>query len=179
MRAVAFLLAASTLFAASTVHAEEESKNTWEIDGHVSYAVFGSQRPTGGIMLSLEARHVMPISEVFSLGIGADFGFFGFADTAHWIGFLGGATASIRAKPFDNGLLVGLGVAADFGRIPVCTDWGLCLRYIGFFPAVNPSVAYSTESHVGIGFACPIRYISTLAWTGAGVEPQAFARVFW
>lgn len=157
--------------------AEGDAKDEWEIEGHFAYEVLGGHRPTGGIMPTLEARYVGALSEVASWTVGVDLGVFGLSDASHWIGVLGGPTVGVRGQ-WRNGLGLGLAFNADFGRLPVCNDWDLCLRYIGFFPALVPSVTYATESHISFGIACPLRYVNTLGWEGIAFEPAVLGRVF-
>ncbi len=175
------LLVAVALGSAGTGYCDsakcDEAKGEWEIEGHFAYAVYGSNHPTGGIMPTLEGRHLWKINDTLSWHLGAGIGAFGLSDNAHWIGVIGGPTIGARAQ-WKNGLGLGLSFAADFGRIPICNAWDLCLRYVGFYPALVPSITYATESHVSFGFACPVRYVNTLGWEGVAVEPAAIGRLY-
>lgn len=152
----------------------------WQVDAKASYIVLGAlaTRATGGLMPSLTAWYIWPVRAV-NIGLGADFGVFGLGGGAHWMGVLGGPTVGVRAHPRSVPLSFELSARLDFGRIPVCNNWGLCLRYVGFFPAGEAGVAYSPTTKVAAVAACGVRFIQTIAWTGVSVEPAASARIFW
>ena len=119
------------------------------------------------------------VHEAVDLGLGMGLGIFGLSGGAHWIGVLGGPSASVRSHPLRMPLSFELSVHLDFGRIPVCGRWGMCLRYIGFLPAAEVSVAYAPSTRAAIVASCGTRFIQTYAWTGFSVEPALAARVFW
>jgi hypothetical protein len=169
------------LVVSTSAGAEERAPAAWEVDAKVSYVVLGAHaaRATGGIMPSLTGLHLWPLGEAVVIGIGADVGLFGLGGVARWIGVLGGPTATGRFMPFSMPLSFELSVRLDFGRIPVCNAWGLCLRSLGFFPAIEAGVAYRFTQHVAAAATCGVRIIQTLAWSGASVEPAAAGRVFW
>ncbi|AGP40213.1 hypothetical protein SCE1572_40345 [Sorangium cellulosum So0157-2] len=161
--------------------AEESASPRWEIGVKAAYVVLGGRatRATGGIMPSITGLRRWPIREAVDIGIGADVGLFGLGGDARWLGVLGGPAAAIRAMPFRAPLSLELTTRLDFGRIPVCNAWGLCLRYLGLFPAVEAGAAYLSTQHVAIVATCGVRFINTLAWSGVSVEPAAAGRIFW
>jgi hypothetical protein len=174
-------VAAALLLVPSSVRAEERATAAWQLDAKASYVVLGARaaRATGGIMPSLTGWYTWPIREAIDLGLGADLGVFGLGGTAHWIGVLGGPTAAARFMPFSIPLSFELSARLDIGRIPVCNAWGLCLRYVGFFPAAEAGAAYQWTPRVAATATCGVRILQTLAWSGATVEPAVAGRVFW
>lgn len=161
--------------------AEERAPAAWQLDVKAAYVVLGAEavRATGGLMPSVTAFHLWSLRETVDIGIGADVGLFGLGGVARWIGVLGGPMATARVMPFRIPLTFELSARLDFGRIPVCKAWGLCLRYVGFLPAAEAGVAYESTPHVAAVAACGVRFLQTIAWTGVSVEPSVSARIFW
>lgn len=161
--------------------ADEGEAPRWHVDVKAAYVVLGAHaaRATGGIMPSVAALHVWPVREAVNIGVGADIGLFGLGGKARWLGVLGGPTAAARIMPFRMPWTFELSARLDFGRIPVCNTRGLCLRYLGFFPAVETGAAYQPAEHVALVASCGLRIIRTLAWSGASVEPAAAGRIVW
>jgi hypothetical protein len=168
-------------FVSMSARAEQHAAAAWQLDVKAAYVVLGAHaaRATGGIMPSVTGLHLWSLRETVDIGIGADVGLFGLGGGAHWIGVLGGPTATARIMPFRIPLTLELSAQLDFGRIPVCNAWGLCLRHLGFFPAAEAGVAYESTPHVAAVAACSVRFIQTIAWTGVSVEPSVSARIFW
>ncbi|WP_437675419.1 hypothetical protein [Sorangium sp. So ce131] len=161
--------------------AEEGTPPRWQVDVKAAYVVLGARgsRATGGLLPSIAALHRWPVREAVDIGLGADVGLFGLGGDARWLGVLGGPTAAARVMPFRVPLSFELSARLDFGRIPVCNAWGLCLRYLGFFPAVEAGTAYLSSQHAAVVATCGVRFIKTLAWSGASVEPTVAGRIFW
>lgn len=162
----------------ATVHAEPR---TWDAEARAAYVVLGGGRPTGGLMPSLAARRSWSPSEKVDLALGARFGLFGLGGGSHWIGVLGGPTATATWHPAPAWSL-SVAFDADAGRIPVCNRWRpepLCLRFVGFFPAGEVGAAYAGWNHVEITATLTLRAVSTLAWSGPTFEPAAGGRIFW
>ncbi|WP_437753728.1 hypothetical protein [Sorangium sp. So ce1389] len=161
--------------------AEEGAPPRWQVDVKAAYVVLGAHaaRATGGIMPSVTGMHRWPLRDAVDIGIGADVGLFGLGGGARWLGLLGGPTASARVMPFRVPLSFELTARLDVGRIPVCNAWGLCLRYLGFFPAAELGAAYLSTQHVAVVATCGVRFIRTLAWSGVSVEPAAAGRISW
>lgn len=161
--------------------AEERAPPRWEIDVKAAYVVLGARaaHATGGIMPSVTGLRRWPVRDAVDVGIGADVGLFGLGGDARWLGVLGGPAAAVRVMPFRAPLSFELAARLDFGRIPVCNAWGLCLRYLGLFPAVEAGAAYLSTQHVAVVATCGVRFIRTLAWSGVSVEPAAAGRIFW
>lgn len=178
---VAGVATSAILLFSMVSRAEERAPSAWQIDAKATYVVLGAHaaRATGGIMPSLTGLHLWSLSEATDLGIGADIGLFGLGGVAHWIGVLGGPMATARVMPLRAPLTLELSVRFDFGRIPVCNRWGLCLRYLGFFPDVDAGVAYKLTPRFGAAVTCGVRVIQTVAWSGVSVEPAAAGRIFW
>ncbi|MDI3284645.1 hypothetical protein [Polyangium sp. 15x6] len=167
------LLAA--LLHSRTAHADP---HPWQFDVKASYVVLGdhAQRSTGGLMPSLSARRTFALRENVSLGLGANLGAFGLFRDAAWMGILGGPLLSASLQPSRAPLSFELAAHLDFGRVPVCNAWGLCSRYLGFFPAIHLGIAYTLAKHLALVAACGVRVLRTLAWTGASVEPAVSGR---
>lgn len=170
---VAGILALMVL--AAPARADDEGKGL-EVDARLSIAVLGWDRPTGGPMPAVEVRKAWALDGVWKVAVGAQVGLFGLGDDPHWVGVMGGPTVAVRAAPWHNGLELGLGMSADFGRLPVCNSWGLCLRYVGFFPGVAASIAYNTQAHSSFGVTVAVHDVDTLAWHGAMTVIGAFGR---
>jgi hypothetical protein len=176
-----FIVVVVILLVPTSARAEERAPAAWQLDVKASYVVLGARaaRATGGIMPSLTGFHLWSLREAVDIGIGADVGLLGLGGIAHWIGVLGGPTATARVMPFSEPFTFDLTLRLDFGRIPVCNEWGLCLRYVGFFPAAEAGVAYRPTQHLETAATCGVRVIQTLAWSGVSVEPAAAGRIFW
>ncbi|WP_434042791.1 MULTISPECIES: hypothetical protein [Sorangium] len=161
--------------------AEEGTPPPWQVDVKAAYVVLGASatRATGGIMPSVTGMRRWPLRDAVDIGLGADAGLFGLGGDARWLGILGGPAASARVMPFRAPVSLELTAWLDFGRIPVCNAWGLCLRYLGFFPAAELGAAYLSTQHVAVVATCGVRFIRTLAWSGVSVEPAAAGRIFW
>ncbi|WP_437926508.1 hypothetical protein WMF37_47135 [Sorangium sp. So ce291] len=161
--------------------AEEGAPPQWQVDVKAAYVVLGARaaRATGGIMPSVTGLRRWPVREAVDIGVGADVGLFSLGGGTHWLGVLGGPAAAARVLPFRVPLSFELTARVDFGRVPVCNTWGLCLRYVGFFPAAELGVAYQSTPHVAVVATCGVRAIRTFAWSGVSVEPAAAGRIFW
>ena len=168
-------------FLAALLHAGAAHANPdpWQFDVKASYIVLGDHaaRSTGGLMPSLTARRAFPLRENLSLGLGAHLGAFGLFRDAAWIGVLGGPLLSASVKPSRAPLSFELAAHLDAGRVPLCNPWGLCARYLGFFPALHLGLAYTLAKHLALVAACGARFLRTLAWTGFSVEPAISGRV--
>lgn len=142
-------------------------------------ALIGGERPTGGALLRADGRYAVSRGPV-ELGMGVGFGLFGLGeDDPKNIGLLGGPSLQATFGPEAWPAKIGLSLAFDFGRIPVCNDWGLCLRWQGFFPAA--CVVGRGGPEIGPAFvagACS-RRVSTDAWSGFSRELFAGGRFRW
>lgn len=178
MRALGLAVAAAALLLASAAAAEERPSRRWDIDVRASWVIVGpAERLTGGVMPNLSVRHSWAAGG-FDLAVGGELGAFGFADETRWIGVLGGVTAGASWRPADW-FSAEVTARIDGGRIPVCNAWGLCLRYVGLFPAADVAVGFWASKVIAGGVAVTGRYVDTLAWTGVGWEPAAFGRFYW
>lgn len=157
----------------------EPLANRWEAEVRGARVVLGDEHQTGGFMPQVAARRVWAVASWADVGLGAEFGVFGFGDETHWIGVLGGPTVSGSVRPWSSSVAIGLEVGGDFGRIPVCNDWGLCLRYVGFFPSFSAKATWYASKAFAIGAALSGRPVMTLAWQGASWEPSVHVRAFW
>ncbi len=162
---------------ASPVLAQEPPTATgrWEARATASWVTLGgsARRTTGGLMPALGGQYVWLVSERLELGMGAGLGLYGFAEP-HWMGVLGGPSVTAALRPV-KALALGLGFAADFGRVSTCNSWGYCARFNGLFPALSAQVSYEVASHVAVEAALHVRIVETWAWSGPSVAPSAGA----
>lgn len=158
--------------------AERTPDRRWEIDVRAAYVVLGDAVLTGGLMPVVAARHAWALgrADVF---VGAELGAFGLGDGTHLVGVLGGPTVGGSLRPWGGAVATGLEVAAGIGRIPVCNNWGLCVRHVGLFPAATITGAWYAGKLAAVGAFLTVRYVNTLAWEGASWEPGARGIVFW
>jgi len=145
----------------TSAHADERAAAAWQVDAKAAYVVLGAHaaRGTGGMMPSLTGLHLWSLRDTADIGLGADIRLFGLGGSTHWLGVLGGPVATARIMPFSVTLTFELSMRLDFGRIPVCTPWGLCSRYLGFFPAAEGGVAYRFTPHLSAAATCSVRII--------------------
>jgi hypothetical protein len=152
----------------------------WGIGARTAYARLGpSERPTGGMMITLHVTRTWAFGESTSAAAGADLSAFGFDAGGRWTAILGGPTAQIRTRTALTPIFIGAGLHLDAGRIPTCSRWGLCLLYSGFFPAFSGSLSYLPSERVALEFRGSARWVNTLAWSGAGGEGGISATVRW
>jgi hypothetical protein len=178
----AICIASSLLLIAGLAGAEEARlERRWEIDLSGRYVVIGGAVTTGGIMPQFAARHTWPISGWFDIHAGAQIGAFGFADEGRWLGILGGIQVGAYTRPTKIPLRFGLTFVADGGRIPVCNDWGLCIRFNGFYPAgVVEATIYEIPWKVtAMSASLSARRVNSLAWSGWSFEPTLGGRFYW
>lgn len=175
---IAAALAIALLLVPRTSLAEEKQPDPWSIDLTGAFVVLGDQRETGGFMPTLSGLRSRELSRRWSVAAGAELGVFGFSDEARWIGVLAGPVGRVSLRPTRWPVVFGLGLHGSVGRIPVCNNWGLCLRFIGVYPAGDLSLRVESKG-VHAGGALAVRYVSTLAWTGASVEPSGYVGARW
>lgn len=168
---------AAMMAVCSTARAEPASR-AWDAEARAAYVVLGGARQTGGLMPSLAARRSWQVGEKVSVSVGGRFGIFGLGGGARWIGVLGGPMAAMawRAAPAWS---LSVGVDGDVGRVPVCNRLGLCLRFIGLFPAAEAAVGYAAWNHVDVTATLAVRAVNTLAWSGPTFEPALGGRFYW
>lgn len=85
-----------------------------------------------------------------------------------------GVQAEERAPPRWQ-----LDVKAAYVVLGDRSAWGWCLRYLGFFPALEAGAAYRPTQHVALVASCGIRIVQAPTWSGASVEPAAAGRISW
>ncbi len=143
------------------------------LEARTAWTILGTRNPTGGFTPGAGAFYLFGVGEGAALGLGADIGVFGFGGAARWIGVLGGPTARFSLKAGNAPLAFSIGVAADFGRIPVCTPWDrrICPRFVGLFPSATLAAAYVSESGLMVGASFSARLVNTLIGTMGSYEP--------
>jgi hypothetical protein len=162
------------LVVSTSAQASEEYNTPWEIGVHLEYEVIGAHRATGGAMPQVFVQHWWSlIDKTLFVAAGADLGVFGFGADSHWIGVLGGPTVAVALAPWDKPVAIGLKFAMDFGRIPVCNAWDLCLRYVGAFPTGEFRLVWFPSENTGFGVNIAGEYVNTVAWEGVGIRTGA------
>ena len=150
------------------------------IEGRTAWTILGTKTPTGGFTPGASASYLFGVGEGVALGLGADIGVFGFGGAPRWIGVLGGPTARLSIKAGNAPWAISIGVAASFGRIPVCTPWPepICPRFVGLFPSATLAGAYVFDSGLMIGGSFAARLVSTLIGTQGSYEPALTVGVY-
>ncbi len=142
----------------------------WAFSMRTAYAVLGPrERPTGGMLLAVDAARSWPIGASGAVDVGVGLGAFGFDTGTRWTAILGGPAVAARAA-VSRSWALGLAVHLDAGRLPTCTRWGLCMLYTGLFPAFAGTIRYSPSERVAFDLVGSARAIRTLAWNGAAGE---------
>lgn len=181
MRRVVFLVgvAAALLMTDSASAAPKAGSVRLEAELRVApHVVIGDRYTTGGVFPQAFVRGAWSPYPWLDLHAGAGFGVLGPERELRDVGFLGGPEVGARARPWAGPVAVGLSVAFDIGRMPVCNEWGLCPRFVGIYPATTLSVGYETAQRLAFGGTLTMRHIETLAWTGQSWEPAVVGR-FW
>lgn len=173
MRAAILCFALSML--ASSALAEDHKP--WGASLGVGNVWIGGERPTGGLSIVGGARYTWPVAERVTIDAGVSLETFGFASGTYWMGVLGGPSVGASAELSDS-WTAGLAADVAYGRSPACNGWGLCMRYWGLYPGGVARVGY-TGSTVGIAGSVTVRYVDTLAWRGASIEPVVSGSVRW
>lgn len=160
MRAMLFF---ALLLSSSTALAVEQ--RPWSVFAAVGNVWLGPpERPTGGASVSLGGRYSWPLGKRAMLDAGLSAETFGFAGGSHWMALIVGPSAGVSVSPVE-GLRLGLDFDVPYGRVPVCNDWGLCLRYWGIYPGAALHALYGGET-VGAVVDVTVRLVDTLGWTG-------------
>lgn len=177
MKVVALLLFAAIALLAWPATAGEDER-PWSVDASIGNEFMSSERPTGGLSIVVGARRTWRLNERLSWHGGLVTEAFGFAGGSHWMGALVGPSAGISIDTPVEGLSTGMSVNAAYGRVPACTDWGFCMRFWGLFPGGSLRVAYGGAT-IGATADLDLRYINTLAWSGAAVGLRGGGVVRW
>lgn len=166
-----FAFAAVTL-ATGTAAAEESQR--FRVDASVGYVMLGGKPQTGGAAPSLSGRALLRVNERVTAGAGGGVTAFGFMGGARWVAVLGGPVFSIGARL--SSVVVECEASFDFGRVPVCNAWGLCLRYWGMFPRLGAHAGYQVHERFAVGGSVSVRVVNTLGWSGVSFEPAITGR---
>lgn len=172
---------AAVLLAPATAwgHGASVPPPVWELDLKGSWISIGGRPKTGGFTPILEGRRLFAVHDRVRLSVGLDAGAFGFASgEPRTLGVFGGLTIGVAARPW-TALAVSFQAAMDVGRLPVCNAWGLCLRYIGLYPAAALGAAWSLDGRFAVGGSLTVRGVNTIAWQGASWEPGLYGRAAW
>lgn len=179
MKTILMFLAVAALFLLTApAMAKEDEPKPWSVSAGVGNVWLGGQRPTGGLSIDVAGRRSWPINERSTLDIGLQAQTFGFAGGAHWMGMLGGPQAGVTWTTPLEGLTAGVSASVVYGRLPMCTDWGLCIRYWGIFPGGSLRFAFGNAT-VAVISELTARYVTTLSWTGAGIGFVGGGAVNW
>lgn len=164
------VVAAALLALASEASAEEDRR--WSAEARSGWAVLGpGERPTGGLTLGAAARYSSRVGESWGWHAGASMDAVGVGDSWHWLGIVGGPDAGVWARL--DPVRVELTLELPYGQLPVCNDWGLCLRYWGIYPGANVRAAWQPSDAAVLGAELGGLYVDTLGWTGVGWTARA------
>ncbi|WP_437948619.1 hypothetical protein WME98_49890 [Sorangium sp. So ce296] len=170
-------LAAVLLLVGSAAAQERRNERPWSVELGATHVALGDRHPTGGWTPTIAARRWWPASERGRVSVGLAVAAFDFS-SFRWLGVLAGPELGADYR-ISESWRVGGGLALDAGRIPVCNDWHLCLRYWGLFPRAQAGLTYEPAPGASMSFGLGARYVNTLAWEGISWEPTASARFGW
>jgi hypothetical protein len=157
------LLTLAVLLLAAPALAEEESPLSAE--ARAGWTFMGGERSTGGLTLGGAARYSQPFGSGpwgWHAGIGADA--VGVGGSWHWLGLTAGP--ELGAWRNADAWRLSAGLSLPMGQLPTCTDWNLCTRFWGFFPAGGLRASVRGKG-VHLGLEAGAMYVNTLSWTGA------------
>jgi hypothetical protein len=170
-------LAAVLLLAAPAAAQERQDERPWSVELGATHVVLGDQHPTGGWTPTIAARRWWPASERARVSAGLGAAAFGFS-SLHWLAFLAGPELGGDYR-ISESWRAGGGLAAEMGRVPVCNNGHLCLRYWGLFPRALAGLTYEAAPGASMWAGLAARYVNTLGWEGVSWEPAASARFGW
>lgn len=176
------VVAGALLLIAQPAIAQETVPRPWSAGLSAAYVILGPEgRRTGGLMPALAVRRIWALSDAVQLGVGVRVGAFGFADETRWLGWLGGLAVEAEIRPARSApaLSIPIAVRLEGGRVPVCNSWGLCLRFVGLYPALETGLSYRLGGTAAVSTVIAARYVRTLAWEGVSVEPALGAQLSW
>lgn len=129
----------------------------------------GGERPTGGPTLGGAARYVRPIDGgPWGWYAGAAAEAVGVGDSWYWLGLLAGPELG-GWRDVSDAWRVYAGLSLPLGQLPTCTDWGLCMRHWGIYPASAARIEYRADSF-RVGGEAGAMWVDTLSWSGAAVQ---------
>lgn len=150
------------------VPALAEEKPTLSVEARAGWTIMGGGRSTGGLTLGGAVRYVHPIDGGpwgWHAGIGADA--VGVGDSWYWLGLVAGP--ELGAWRDADAWRLSAGLSLPMGQLATCTDWGLCVRHWGAFPAGAVRGEYRAESF-RLGVEAGAMWVNTLSWSGAATQ---------
>ncbi|XXX73859.1 hypothetical protein WMF30_40055 [Sorangium sp. So ce134] len=175
----AYVLAAVLLLAAPASAQERrgERERRWSVEVGATHVMLGDRHPTGGWTPTIAVRRWWTASEGARISAGVGAAAFDFSST-HWLGVLVGPEVGGDYR-LSESWSAGGAFAVDGGRVSVCNDWHLCLRWWVLAPRAAAGVTYTAAQHVSTTAGLGARYVSTLAWSGVSWEPTIGVRFDW
>ncbi|WP_434042217.1 MULTISPECIES: hypothetical protein [Sorangium] len=177
MRAWGIGAAAAALLVGPAAAQEATKERAWSAELGVTHVVLGDLHPTGGWTPTASARRWWPASERARVSAGVSLAMFDFS-SLHWLGMLAGPEAGLDYR-LSESWSADLALAVDFGRVPICNNWDLCVRFWGFFPRARVGLTYEASPGVSTSLGLGVRYVNSMAWEGLSWEPVASARFGW
>ncbi|XXX79199.1 hypothetical protein WMF30_10535 [Sorangium sp. So ce134] len=171
------LLLVSSAAAASEPYEGREEK-PWSAHLGVGNIWIGGERPTGGLTITGGARRAWRLGDGATFDAGVSGEAFGFAGSSRWMGVLVGPVVGATWRLPVEGLTGGIAASLDYGRVPACTDWGLCLRYRGVVPGAAGRLAYGNQV-ARLTAEVRVKWIDTSAWEGPSVGLLGGGVVSW
>lgn len=161
------LLTLAVFLLAAPVLAQE--KSTISTEARAGWTAMGDERSTGGLTLGVGARYVRPVDGGpwgWHAGVTADA--VGVGDPWRWLGIVVGPGLGGWRDVSDT-WRVSAGLSLPLGQLPTCTDWGLCMRHWGIYPASAARIEYRADSF-RVGGEAGAMWVDTLSWSGAAVQ---------
>jgi hypothetical protein len=159
--------------------ARADERHAWSVGPDLGWVFLGPrERLTGGLAVGAHGARSWRLGENTAFQYGVFGTAIGVGGEGHWLGVLAGPMVDVERRVVA-GLKVGIAADAPYGRLSVCNDWGVPMRYwtkfFGAFPGGSLRVSYGSES-TSVALGVRARYVSTLSWTGWSWEPTAAAR---
>ncbi|HTN91952.1 MAG TPA: hypothetical protein VL242_50130 [Sorangium sp.] len=129
--------AAAAALLAGPAAQEPSKQRTWSVKLRVTHVVLGDRHPTGGWAPMAAARRWRSASDRARVSAGVSLAMFDFS-SLHWLGVLAGPEGGFDHR-ISEGWSAGGGLALDAGRVPICSNWDLCVRFWGFLRGRAPA----------------------------------------
>lgn len=140
----------------------------WRFSGGAGVIVLGpASAPTGGLMPELRLERVLVSRDAVRASLAASAG--GFV-SGGVLGVIAGVAPTVEASPARS-IRLSVSAGVDFGSVPVCNPWALCLSYLGIFPQAALGASYALDDRWSVQALVRARYVTTFGWEGASWQP--------